>query len=59
MFPENPKARNCRFSDRFLRRFPFPQPPSSPKSAPVCGSPTPLVMVVPRSCRCASDRVRR
>ena len=47
---ENPKARNCRFSDRFLRHFSFPQPPSSPKSAPVCGSPTPLVMVVPRSC---------
>jgi len=30
-FPENPKARNCRSSDRFLRHSSFPQLPSSPK----------------------------
>jgi len=30
--PENPKARNGGLSDRFLRHFSCPQPPSSPKS---------------------------
>jgi len=43
--PENPKARSCRFSDPVLRHFFLPLPPSSMKSAQVCGSPTPLAMV--------------
>src|SRR5207302_6670779 len=32
-------------------------PPSSPKSAPLCSSPTPLLMVVPRSCTACLRRV--
>jgi len=33
---ENAKAQRGRFSDRFLRHFFLPRPPSSPNSARVC-----------------------
>ena len=52
-FPENPKARNCRSLTDSSDTFPSPNLPRRRKSAPVCGSPTPLVPqsgIVPRSC---------
>ncbi len=39
---ENPKGRNCPSFDPCLRHFSLPLPPSSTKSALVCGSPIPL-----------------
>jgi len=46
---KSPRARNCCCCDPLPQTLFLPLPLSSPKSAPVCGSPIPLAMVALRS----------